>query len=478
MSYPAIRQFIAGDFQPVAGTASSVVLNPADGETLGELPHVTTAQLDLALEAAKNGFETWRKVSARDRGRVIANAATLLRERIEEVARALTLEQGKTINEARQEITLSIETLEWDAAEAQRRYGRIIPARNMETRQLVLREPVGPVLALTPWNFPAVTPVRKVSAALAAGCSCILKPAEETPGVSIMLAQIFKDAGLPDGVLNVVTGDPDLITRHLLGSGVIRKLSFTGSVSVGKHLMKLAADHVVRCTMELGGHAPVLVFEDADIDRAALAATASKFRNAGQICISPTRFYIQESVYKKFVEAFAVAARAITVGNGMDPSTSMGPLANERRISTLARLISDGVDKGARVRLGGSRLGNRGNFFEPTILSDVNEDADAMNEEPFGPLAVMAPFRSTEDALRQANRLEYGLASYVFTRSSKTVAQAMEGIEAGMIGVNSFAIAFPEAPFGGIKHSGFGSEGGTEGLEAFERTKFVSHVEI
>lgn len=477
MSYPAIRHFIAGEFVPSEGAGSRAVINPADGEMIGELPHATPAQLDMALEAARAGFETWRRISARDRGRVLGIAAALLRERIEEVAHVLTLEQGKPLQEARQEIVLSIETMEWDAAEALRGYGRIIPAHNGETRQMVLREPIGPVLALSPWNFPAVTPIRKISAALAAGCSCILKPAEETPGSSIMLAQILRNAGLPDGVLNVVNGDPDLISRHLIGSGTIRKLSFTGSVAVGKHLLRLAADQVVRCTMELGGHAPVLIFDDADIERAAKLGANSKFRDAGQICISPTRFYVQEAAYEKFVEIFLATTRALEVGNGLDPRTTMGPLTNERRVAAVEGMIADAVSKGAKLRFGGNQIANRGHFFEPTVLTDVPDDAQAMNEEPFGPLALIAPFRSTEDALGQANRLEYGLASYVFSRSSKTIARATDGIEAGMMGVNSFAIAFPEAPFGGVKHSGFGSEGGTEGIDAYLRTKFVSHVE-
>jgi succinate-semialdehyde dehydrogenase/glutarate-semialdehyde dehydrogenase len=343
-------------------------------------------------------------------------------------------------------------------------------------RSLMVKEPVGPVAAFTPWNFPALTPMRKMAAAIASGCSCIIKPAEETPGSALAIARCFDDAGLPKGVLQVVFGVPAEVSTYLIASPVIRKVSFTGSTAVGKQLMKLAADGVKRTTMELGGHAPVIVFDDADVEKALPQAVAFKYRNAGQVCISPTRFYVQEKSYPAFVEKFAAAANAIKVGNGLEQGIGMGPLANPRRIDAMEQLIGDAKTHGARVVAGGHRLGNVGNFWQPTVLADVPEDSKIMNIEPFGAVAIMNPFKTFDEVVERANRLPFGLAAYAFTGSAGTATALGESIESGMVGVNTFMVSLPETPFGGVKESGFGSEGGIEGNEAYLATKFVSQM--
>ena len=474
MSYPEVHLHIAGAWVPAASGQTFEVLNPATGDVAGTCAHAGIADLDRALEAAQAGFEVWRTTSAYNRSRILRKAADLLRSRANDIAAIMTTEQGKPLAEAKMEAVGGADTIEWFAEESRRTYGRVIPARAPGVHQLSLREPVGVVAAFTPWNFPLNQANRKIAIALAAGCSIIVKGPEETPGSCAELIRCFVDAGLPPGVVQLVYGIPSEISEYLVPHPIIKKISFTGSTAVGKHLASLAGLHMKRATMELGGHAPAIVFEDADLKVATKALVASKFRNAGQVCISPTRFLVQESVFDEFVAGFATAAAALKVGAGDAEGVQMGPLANERRIAAMESFVGDAVQKGAEVRTGGKRIGNKGNFFEPTVLTGVNHDMRVMNEEPFGPLAVFSPFKGFDDAIAEANRLPFGLASYAFTRSSRTATAVGDAIEAGMVTINHIGLALPETPFGGIKDSGYGSEGGTEALDAYLNIKFVT----
>ena len=474
--YPQPTLFIDGEWLTGDGRETVPLRDPATGEAIAHLPVATTADLDRALDAAQRTFPAWRATSAYDRAGILRRAAVLMRERAAHIGRISTIEQGKVLVESTAEAAASGDIFDWFAEEARRAYGRIVPSRHPGVRHMVLKEPVGPVAAFTPWNFPLTIPSRKLAAALAAGCTVVIKPAEETPGACLELARALDDAGLPKGVLNVVFGDPAMISEYLIASPVIKKISFTGSTAVGKHLAELAARGMKKTTMELGGHAPVLVFEDADIDAAVAATARTKYRNAGQICIAPTRFYLHDSIHDRFVERFAAHAAALTVGNGLDQGTDMGPMANGRRIDAMRALIGDAVVKGARLETGGERIGNIGNFWQPTVLSDVPNTADIMNVEPFGPIAITQRFSDVDAAIEQANRLPYGLAAYAFTRTA-SLAQALgDRIEAGMIGINFGILTGPETPFGGIKESGHGSEGGIEGLEGYLITKYVAQA--
>lgn len=465
-SYDAdLALFIGGGWKLGEGRDLFPVVDPARGETIAELPLATPADLDEALAAAERGFALWRDTPVDQRAAVLHKAAALLRERAEAIATILTLEQGKPLIEARGEVAGAAQLLDWSAEEASRTYGRVL-VRPVGQRSMVTRQPVGPVAAFSPWNFPIYLMAKKVAPALAVGCSVIAKPPEETPGCCNALARCLADAGLPAGVLQLVHGVPDAVSRHLLASPVIRKLSFTGSVPVGKHLMKLAADGLKRVTMELGGHAPVLVFEDCDLDKTLDLVVPQKFRNAGQVCVSPTRFYVQEPIYDRFVAGFAERTGQIRTGSGLEAETRMGPLANVRRPDAIAALVADAEAKGARVMAGGRR-GNEGFFFEPTLLADVPDSADVMSNEPFGPLAVAAPFSDLDDALAKANRLRVGLAAFAFTENLRTANILGDRIESGMVGINTFAIGGMDTPFGGIKESGFGSEGGPEGMDSY-----------
>ncbi len=476
-AYDKLHLFIAGEWLAVGGRGVQPVRDPANGEVLGELPLASVDDVDRALQAAEDAYRGWRKTAAWDRAAILKRAADLLRERVDAVARLLVLEEGKTLAEACGEVAISADILEWAAEEARRVYGRVIPPRQPGQRQLVLKEPVGPVAAFAPWNFPAITPTRKIAAALAAGCVCILKPAEEAPATALAIARCLEEAGLPKGVLQVVFGIPDEVSRRLLGSPIIRKLSFTGSTAVGRHLAKLAADRVCRSTLELGGHAPVLVFSDANLDGFTQAAVAWKFRNAGQVCTSPTRFYVQEPVFDDVVERLGQAARSLTLGHGLDAASRMGPLANPRRREAIEGLIEDATRRGARLITGGVRTGaDAGLFFEATVLADVPQDARIMSQEPFGPVAIVNRFTAFDDAIANANRLPYGLAAYAFTRSADTAVALGDELEAGMVGLNTFLVATPETPFGGMKDSGYGSEGGVEGMDGYLQTKFVNQV--
>jgi succinate-semialdehyde dehydrogenase / glutarate-semialdehyde dehydrogenase len=473
--YTSLEHYIDGNWVKPSGKTQDVV-NPATSKAIGELGLATKADLDKALAAADKGFKTWRKVSAFERGKILRKAAELVRARAEDIAKVLTQEQGKVIAEARIEVLAAADVIDWFAGEGQRAYGRIIPARADGVRNMVIMEPIGPVAGFSPWNFPVTQAVRKIAASLAAGCSIIIKCPEETPGSPIGLVKAFHDAGVPPGVINLVYGVPAEISEYLIPSPIIRKVSFTGSVPVGKHLNALAASHMKRATMELGGHAPVLVFDDADVDGAAKLMGAMKIRNAGQVCVSPTRFFVHDKVYDKFVGQFVDIAKNTKVGDGLDPESKMGPLANPRRINAIESFIADAQDKGAKVATGGKRIGNQGNFFEPTVLTDVPENARIMNEEPFGPVAVMLRFKETDDVLQRANKLPYGLASYAFTKNANTATKIADALDSGMVTINHFGIALPETPFGGVKDSGYGHEGGIEGLQVYMQAKFVSHM--
>lgn len=471
-TYPSLHMIIAGERVFGGGRRTHAVVNPATGETIGELPLADAADLDRALEAAQRGFRLWRKSTPQQRAAVLNGAARLLLERQEDLARIATLEQGKPLAEARIEVMMNVGLFQFYAGEVFRIYGRAL-VRPEGMRSTVTHEPVGPVAAFAPWNFPLGNPGRKLGAPIAAGCSVILKAAEETPASALGVLQCLLDAGLPPEVAQAVFGVPDEVSRHLLGSPVIRKLSFTGSTVVGKHLAKLAAEDMKRTTMELGGHGPVLVFGDADMDRVLDTVVTQKYRNAGQVCVSPTRFIVEESVYGRFRDAFVERAKAITVGNGLDEATRMGPMANPRRPEAMDRLIGDAVQHGAKLHTGGERVGNAGYFYAPSVLSDIPLDAAIMNEEPFGPVALINAYAGEEAMIAEANRLPYGLAAFAWTQDGKRQQRLARGIEAGMVGINTNMIAGADSPFGGVRWSGHGAEDGPEGVLACMVTKAV-----
>jgi succinate-semialdehyde dehydrogenase / glutarate-semialdehyde dehydrogenase len=473
-SYQNTQLLVNNQWCDAADGRSLAVLNPANGQEIGRVAHAGIADLDRALAAAQAGFETWRKTPAIERARVMRQAATLLRERTAAIAPLMTLEQGKPLAEAKGELLAAADTIEWFADESRRLYGRIVPPRHIAVQNLVLKEPVGPVAAFTPWNFPVNQVVRKVSAALATGCSILVKAPEETPASPAELLRAFVDAGVPAGVLGLVYGNPAEISAYLIPHPVIRKVTFTGSTPVGKQLAALAGQHMKRVTMELGGHAPVIVAEDADIALAVKAAGAAKFRNAGQVCISPTRFLVHASIKADFVAALTKYSAGLTVGDGLAEGTTMGPLANPRRLKAMQQLTEDAAQRGARIEAGGERIGSSGNFFAPTVISDAPLDARLYNEEPFGPLAAVRSFDTLDEAISEANRLPFGLAAYAFTRHIATAQALMQRVETGMLWINQPAMAVPEMPFGGVKDSGYGSEGGPEALEAYLNTKSVA----
>ncbi len=471
--YADLALYIDGEWIAGGGRDSEKVINPATEKPLATLTHAGAADLDRALAAAQRGFKQWRATAPYERARIMRKAADLIRERLEPIARILTLEQGKSVAEARIEVAVSADIIEWYAEEGRRSYGRIIPGRVQGVRQMTVQEPVGPCAAFTPWNFPGVTPARKIGGALGSGCSLIIKASEETPGTCVEMVRAFHDAGLPKGVLNLVFGVPARISEHLISSPAIRKVSFTGSVPVGKHLTKLAAEGMKRVTMELGGHSPVIVFDDADPEKSAEIAAAGKFRNAGQVCISPTRFYVQENSYDRFVKRFVDYAKNLKLGDGLADGTTMGQLANPRRLDAMEGFVADARKRGAEIRTGGARHGNQGFFFAPTVITDMPEDCRVMTEEPFGPLAPIARFKTFDEVVARANALPFGLAAYTFTGSTRTANLISDALEAGMVGVNSLGISTPETPFGGMKESGYGHEGGIEGLEAYTQKKLV-----
>jgi succinate-semialdehyde dehydrogenase / glutarate-semialdehyde dehydrogenase len=470
-NYPEIELYIDGRWKHASGQP---IINPADESVLGTVPTATTADLDDALTAAEKGFALWGRTSPAKRAQIILKAAALIRDRVNDMAVAMTLEQGKPIQQARLEILRGCDIIEWDATEGLRLYGRVIPSEP-GMRHTVLRQPIGPVAAFSPWNFPLSSPARKVAGALSSGCSIILKASEETPAGAVQLVRAFHDAGLPAGVLNLVFGNPAEISEYLIPQSRIRLITFTGSIPVGKHLAEMAGRYMKPAIMELGGHAPVIVCDDVDPAATADTSVIGKSRNAGQVCVAPTRFFVQEAIYEQFAQSFAEKAKQLKVGNGLDQSTQMGPLANARRIDAMETLVADAKAKGARVLAGGHRLGNRGYFFPLTVLVDLPDDARAMNEEPFGPLALVNPVKTLDEAIEKANSLPYGLAGYAFTRSAANADRLADGIEVGNLSINHFVASVAETPFGGVKDSGYGREGGTEGLQCYTITKNVSH---
>ena len=476
--YPDVKLFINGEWCSALAGKTIPVMNPATEEIIGHIAHAEKGDLDLAVNAAEHGFKAWRATPAFERSKVMRRAAELLRERVDKISLIMTTEQGKPLAQARMETLGAADTIDWFAEEARRTYGQVIPSRQANVQQLAVKTPVGPVAAFTPWNFPINQIVRKLSAALAAGCSIIVKAPEDTPAAPAELIRAYADAGVPAGVVNLVFGVPAEISEYLISHPSIRKISFTGSTSVGKHLAALAGQHMKKATMELGGHAPVIVFEDADLDTAAKQLAGAKFRNAGQVCIAPTRFLIQESIYERFIDKFVAAASEIKVGNGLNEDTTMGPMAHQRGLESLERFVNDAIEKGSKVRLGGKRFGEKGFFFEPTVLSEVPLDANAMSEEPFGPLALLVPFSTYEQAVMEANRLPHGLAAYAYTRSNATAMALGRDIESGMLTINHIGFGLPETPFGGVKDSGYGTEGGSEAIDAYLDTRFISQAGI
>lgn len=474
--YESLALYIDGEFLSGEGRKTQDVVNPATHEVLGKLPHATQADLDRALDAAARAFETWRDSSPMQRSEILRKVAQLSRERAQEIGRNMTLDQGKPLTESVGEIMSCADHADWHAEECRRIYGRVIPPRNPQVHQYVVREPVGVCAAFTPWNFPYNQAIRKICAAIGAGCTIILKGPEDAPSAVMAIARMFHDAGLPPGVLNIVWGVPSEVSDYLIRSPIVRKVSFTGSVPVGKQLAALAGAHMKRITMELGGHSPVLVFDDADVEKAAKQLARFKIRNAGQVCVSPTRFYIHEKVYEPFLETFVETLRGIRVGDGLESDTDMGPLAHERRVPVMTRFVEDSLARGGKVVLGGEPLNRKGNFFPPTVITGLPDDAMLMTEEPFGPIAPVVPFSDTEEVIRKANSLPFGLSSYVFTTSLQTANRVSRGLEAGMVNINHFGSALPETPFGGVKDSGIGSEGGTETFDGYLVTKFVTSI--
>ncbi|MBB4122051.1 NAD-dependent succinate-semialdehyde dehydrogenase [Martelella radicis] len=467
------QMLIAGEWCG-GGAGTADVLNPATGAVIGAVAMADRADLDRALDAAAAAFVTWSRVSAYERSAILRKAADLLRSRAEAIGRLMTSEQGKPFPEAKGEVMGSADHIDWAAEEGRRIYGRVIPSRAPNVSQISHRVPLGVVAGFSPWNFPVSQAVRKIAGALGAGCPIIVKCPEETPFSCVELVRCFADAGVPAGVVNLVYGVPADISEYLIPAAPVRMITFTGSIPVGKHLGELAARHVKRCTLELGGHSPFIVAEDANVDAALALAVGLKFRNAGQVCASPSRFMVHERHYERFVDGFVKGAEALKVGEGFADGVQMGPLANARRLEAMEAFVADAAARGATVRTGGRRIGNEGYFYAPTVLTDVPDDARLMVEEPFGPVAPIAPFSSLETAIEKANQLPFALAAFAFGSSQHTVSQLADGLEAGMVSINHFGIASPETPFGGMKESGYGSEGGVEGMEAFVTTKFVS----
>jgi succinate-semialdehyde dehydrogenase/glutarate-semialdehyde dehydrogenase len=474
--YPDTQLFLNGEWRDSISKETLEIINPATEEVIGKVSHARKEDLDLALNAADNAFNEWKHVSAYDRSKILRKAADLVRSRADKIAMLMTLEQGKPLAEAKGETLGAADSIDWYAEEGRRAYGRIIPSRATGIFQYVFKEPVGVVAAFTPWNFPLNQVVKKVAAAFAAGCTAIVKGPEETPASVAELIKAFDEAGMPKGSVNLVYGIPAEISEYLISHPIVRKVTFTGSTAVGKQLASLAGSHMKRATMELGGHSPAIVCEDADVNAAVKILSANKFRNAGQVCISPTRFLVHDSVYDQFVDGFVKQAEKLNVGNGMDEGVKMGPLAHDRRLTAIEGFVADAVENGAKILTGGKRKGNKGYFFEPTVMTGVSNDARIMNEEPFGPLAPINSFSSIDEVIEESNRLNYGLAAYAYTNSAKTAQDLGAKIESGQVSINHHGLGLVDTPFGGVKDSGYGSEGGPEGLDAYMTTKLVSQT--
>lgn len=476
-AYPQqLGMLIDGEWHFAAGRETQPIVNPATEEVLAQLPLATEADLDAALAAAPRGFATWSEVSPWERARIMLKAADLITARKPEIAHMLTLENGKPLADSFGELDRVIETIVWCAEEGKRIYGRVMAPRTAGVSESTIKRPAGPVAAFAPWNFPAFLVTRKLAAALAAGCSVVVKPAEETPAACIEVVRAFQDAGVPAGVIGLVFGIPAQVSQRLIESPVIRKVSFTGSVPVGRLLCRQAGEQLKAVTMELGGHSPVLVFDDVDVERVVQACVAFKFRNAGQVCLSPNRFFVHERIYDRFVAAFVRAAQDIRVGDGLDPATQMGPLNNARRLAAAETFVSDARSRQARVLTGGNRIGTRGYFYAPTVLTELDSQAAILHEEPFCPVVPLMPFATLDEALAKANDVDFGLAAYAFTGSIRTASRLTEAFEAGWIGINGFTPSLADAPIGGLKQSGVGYEGGPEGLDAYLHTKYVSQA--
>lgn len=474
--YQKLSLYIDGQFIDAEGRKTQEIVNPANRQVIGHLPHATAFDLDAALSAAQRAFASWKKSSPIERSDVLRKVAQLTRDRAADIARNMTLDQGKPLSESLGELISCADHADWHAEECRRIYGRVIQPRNPNVRQFVLKEPIGVCVAFTPWNFPYNQAIRKVAAAIGAGCTVVLKGPEDSPSAVMAIAQMFHDAGLPPGVLNLVWGDPPTISQHLITSPITRKVSFTGSVPVGKQLASLAGAHMKRVTMELGGHSPVLVFDDADIEKAAHMLAKFKVRNAGQVCVSPTRFYVQTKAYDKFLAAFTDTLSKVKMGDGLLKDTDMGPLAHERRVPAISRFVEDARERGGKVILGGDADLETGFFFPPTVITDIPDDAMLMTQEPFGPVAPIVRFDDIDQVIAKANSLPFGLSSYVFTNSLQIATRVSNELEAGMVNINHFGSALPETPFGGIKESGIGSEGGSETFDGYLVTKFVTHL--
>ncbi len=474
--YERLELFIDGEWTQGSSGRSEPVINPATEETLGRLPHASPADLDRALQSAARGFEVWRRTLPAERCRVLKKAADLMRANAERIGRICTLDQGKSLNEAKWEIIFTADRVEWLGEQAKRNVGMIMPPSPHGALQEIIYEPVGVALGLAPWNLPAMMSYSKVASALAAGCAIILKPSEETPGTAIAIARLFEQAGVPKGVLNLVFGVPAEVSSHLIASPIIRKVSFTGSVPVGKLLYRQCADDMKKITMELGGHSPVIVFDDVDVEKAATICAHGKYHNAGQACISPTRFYVHDSVVKQFTARFVEVSKNLKVGNGLEPGIEMGPLSNHRRLEAMEDFVADAKAKGAALLTGGKRIGNRGYFWEPTAFSEAPNDCKLMNLEPFGPISAINRWSKFDEVVREANRLPFGLAAYAFTNSQKRAADVTDALQAGMVCINTTIIGGAAVPFGGIKDSGIGREGGDEGLKEYMVSKIVTHM--
>ncbi|RVP98451.1 NAD-dependent succinate-semialdehyde dehydrogenase [Sinorhizobium meliloti] len=456
---------------------STDVVDPATGQPIAQLPFATDREIAEAVASSQRAFESWKDRSPLERGQILRRFADLARKHADEIARNMTRDQGKPLGEAIGEVRFAADHADWHAEEARRIYGRVIPARDPRVQQMVLREPVGVCIAFTPWNFPFSQALRKVVAALASGCTVILKGPGESPSSTVAIGRLMQEAELPDGCLNILWGDPAHLSETLLAAPEVRKISFTGSVEVGKHLASLAGRYMKRSTMELGGHAPVIVFDDADIDAAADALAGQKVRNAGQVCISPTRFYVQAKGHDRFLARFAETIASTRVGNGFEESVQMGPLCHARRVAAMEGFVQDAREQGAEIVTGGERVGNAGFFYAPTVVAGGTDELRLMKEEPFGPIAVVTPFGEFDEVIRRANSLPFGLASYVFTGSSSRARHAARALAAGMVSINHFGLALPETPFGGINDSGYGSEGGLETFDGYLNAKFVTRFD-
>ena len=476
-NYPDTHLFLNGEWREAAAKESLEIINPATEEVIGKVSHARKEDLDIALNAAESAFNSWKNVSAYERSKILRKAADIVRSKADQIATLMTMEQGKPLIEAKMETMGAADSIDWYAEEGRRAYGRIIPSRAPQgVYQFVFKEPVGVVAAFTPWNFPLNQVVKKVAAAFAAGCTAIVKGPEETPASVAELIKAFDEAGMPKGSINLVYGIPAEISEYLIAHPIVRKVTFTGSTAVGKLLASQAGTHMKRVTMELGGHSPAIVCEDADVKAAVKILSANKFRNAGQVCISPTRFLVHDSVYEEFVDGFVKQAESLNVGNGLEEGVKMGPLAHDRRLTAIEGFVADAVENGAKVLTGGKRKGNKGYFFEPTVMTNVSNEARIMNEEPFGPLAPINSFSSIDEVVEESNRLNYGLAAYAYTNSAKTAQDLGQSIESGQVSINHHGLGLVDTPFGGVKDSGYGSEGGPEGLDAYMTTKLVSQT--